>query len=136
VGRRSSSAGRSFLAVRCSRWYGREHKRRPEGEKCQATINSYMFGNAKALAEIAELAGKSDLARFYRAKADTLKILVETQLWNSDEQFFEVLKEDLQFSGAREAIGFIPWYFNLPSEGYEAAWEQVLDDQVSMPLSG
>jgi len=98
-------------------------------KNARPTINSYMFGNAKALAEMAETAGKSDLVRLYTAKADTLKNLVETKLWNSSDRFFEVLKEDGSFSRTREAIGFIPWYFNLPSGGYEAAWKQVLDEQ-------
>ena len=27
----------------------------------------------------------------------------------------------------REEIGFIPWYFHLPEQGYEAAWKQLTD---------
>jgi hypothetical protein len=27
----------------------------------------------------------------------------------------------------REAIGFIPWYFNLPDGGYEIAWKHLMD---------
>ena len=87
-----------------------------------------MYGNARALSSIAEMAGRKDLAAVYMAKADTLKKLVETKLWNSDDRFFEVRKEDDSFSGAREAIGFIPWYFNLPSKGFEAAWAQITDE--------
>lgn len=89
------------------------------------TINSYMFGNALAISEIARLTGKVKLSAFYSAKADTLKDLVETKLWNSRHLFFETLKEDNTLADVREAIGFIPWYFNLPSQGYESAWEQV-----------
>lgn len=96
-------------------------------KNARPTINSYMFGNAKAIAEIAALAGKNELTVKYTAKADTLKRLVESLLWHSEDEFFEVLKEDVRLSGAREAIGFIPWYFNLPAEGFEKAWEQILD---------
>jgi hypothetical protein len=93
------------------------------------TINSYMYGNAAALSKIAGLAGNSELSMLYAAKADTLKKLVDARLWNSSDQFFETLKEDGQLAGAREAIGFIPWYFNLPSQGFEAAWKQVVDKE-------
>jgi hypothetical protein len=27
----------------------------------------------------------------------------------------------------REAIGFVPWYFNLPDGGYEIAWKHLMD---------
>jgi len=96
-------------------------------KNARPTINSYMYGNAKAISEIAALAGKRELADKYTAKADTLKRLIESFLWNREDDFFEVLKEDGYPTGAREAIGFIPWYFNLPSAGFEKAWEQVLD---------
>jgi hypothetical protein len=93
------------------------------------TINSYMYGNASALSKIAVMAGNSEMARLYAAKSDTLKKLVETKLWSSPDQFFETLKENGQAAGVREAIGLIPWYFNLPEKGYEAAWKQVLDKE-------
>jgi len=96
-------------------------------KNARPTINSYMYGNAIAIAKISELAGKSELASLYAAKADTLKNLVETKLWNSTDQFFETLKEDGQSADVREEIGFLPWYFNLPEKGHEDAWKQVLD---------
>lgn len=98
-------------------------------KNARPTINSYMYGNAKAIGKIAEMAGNNEIARIYNAKADTLKNLVEKKLWNSSDQFFEVLKEDGNSAGVREAIGFIPWYFNLPDQGFEIAWEQVLDEK-------
>lgn len=98
-------------------------------KNARPTINSYMYGNAKAISKISEMAGEKELAGVYADKADTLKKLVESKLWNPDDRFFEVLKEDGTLSGTREAIGFIPWYFNLPADGYETAWEQVLDEK-------
>lgn len=98
-------------------------------KNARPTINSYMFGNARAIAKIAGIAGNDQLSRTYSAKADTLKNLVETKLWNSADGFFETLKEDGKSAGVREAIGFIPWYFNLPDQGSETAWEQVLDEK-------
>ena len=48
----------------------------------RATINSYQFGDALAIARIAELAGKADVARDYRAKAAAIKRLVQGKLWD------------------------------------------------------
>jgi len=42
------------------------------GSGYRATINSYMFGDAMAIATIAESAGKKDLAKEFHAKAATL----------------------------------------------------------------
>ncbi|WP_167607206.1 MGH1-like glycoside hydrolase domain-containing protein [Maribellus sediminis] len=89
------------------------------------TINSYMFGNAVAISKMAALAGKPEWEKLYAAKADTMKQLVEQNLWNPESNFFETVKEEGGFAEVREAIGYIPWYFNLPEKGYEKAWEQV-----------
>jgi hypothetical protein len=95
------------------------------------TINSYMFGNARAIAAIARLTGNKPVADEFDAKAAQLKKLMLEKLWNSDAGFFEVLRDDGKFSGAREEIGFIPWMFELPDpgKGYEAAWGQLPDRQ-------
>lgn len=93
------------------------------------TINSYMYGNAKALAAIARLKGDQTLVDKYEAKAAEMKNLVQSQLWNADSVFFETLRAPGEFAQAREAIGFIPWYFNLPDDNkqYAQAWKQVCD---------
>ena len=93
------------------------------------TINSYMYGNAKALEKIAKMAGRPEKEEKYRRKADTLQKLVEEVLWSKYDQFFETLGEDGKHAGVREAIGFIPWYFNLPADGFEKSWSQVSDSQ-------
>jgi hypothetical protein len=99
--------------------------RKAENER--PTINSYMYGNAMALAEIARLAEDRQTAEAYRLKADTLKRLILNKLWNSKSLFFETLKPDRTFAGVREAIGYIPWYFDLPDPGHETAWKQVTE---------
>ena len=55
----------------------------------RATINSYMYGDASAIARIATLAGRSALAREYREKADRLRTLVQTRLWDDKATFFK-----------------------------------------------
>lgn len=93
------------------------------------TINSYMYGNAKALAAIAEKLGKKDEQELYQKKADEMKNLVQSRLWNKDHAFFETVRGDT-CAQAREAIGYIPWYFNLPDKGvYDEAWLQINDEK-------
>ncbi|MFV0378154.1 MAG: MGH1-like glycoside hydrolase domain-containing protein [Mangrovibacterium sp.] len=91
------------------------------------TINSYMYGNALALAEMAMMNDELQLVSLYAAKADTMKQLIESTLWDADDQFYETVKEDGQSAKVREEIGFIPWYFNLPTENKSIAWKQLTD---------
>ncbi|MDH7600029.1 MAG: exo-alpha-sialidase, partial [Sedimentisphaerales bacterium] len=93
------------------------------------TINSYMYGNAVAIARIAHMAGRLDLAREFETRALQLKRLVEERLYDPNAEFFKVRLPDGRLSDAREAIGFIPWYFNLPAPGHERAWGQLLDPE-------
>ncbi len=93
------------------------------------TINSYMYANAQAIARIATIAGRRDLAAAYAAKATRLKYLVQERLWDAEACFFKVRLEDGSLSDAREQIGYIPWYFSLPDPGYESAWQQLTDPQ-------
>ena len=93
------------------------------------TINSYMYANALALAKINRILGQSSEAAVYHQKADQLRRQVMDSLWNSQSSFFEVKHPNGKFAEAREAIGFIPWYFNLPADNptYAKAWEQLTD---------
>ncbi len=96
-------------------------------KNARPTINSYMYGNTQAISKIAELAGKKELSEKFHKKAMQLKDLVQKNLWDNDAKFFKVRFENGQLSDAREAIGFIPWYFNLPDGGFEEAWLEVLN---------
>jgi hypothetical protein len=93
------------------------------------TINSYMFGNAAAIAEIARLAGRAELADEFNKKAAEIRRLAQERLWNADAKFFEARQEDGAWSDVREELGFIPWYFGLPEagRGMETAWAQLTD---------
>jgi len=95
------------------------------------SINGYMYGNAKALAAIARLADQPKIAALYTSKADTLKRLTESLLWNAKDNFFEVRKEKGDtLAQVREAIGFIPWYFNMPDGSYNTAWKFAIDTKT------
>ena len=120
------------------------------GEGYRPTLNSYMYANALAIAEIADMAGDTGLAARYRAKAAAIKTNMQNRLWDSGRNFFlhmyrnnekdgitaETLIDDTGLhtgdKKGREQVGFIPWAFNLPEDqpgaGYEAAWQYFTDD--------
>jgi hypothetical protein len=116
------------------------------GDGYRPTLNSYMYGDARAIAEIAHQAGDSATANEFNKKAVTLHTLIETKLWNSKDQFYEVLSPatdsgirkqkkfvdpgtQLQFSGVRELIGYIPWQFGIPAADHGVAWKQLFNPQ-------
>ena len=93
------------------------------------TINSYMFGNAQAIAKIARLAGDKKSSDEFDAKAALLKKLVAKKLWNDEANFFEVVHTNGNFADVREELGFIPWMFELPDDhkNFNSAWLQLTD---------
>jgi predicted GH43/DUF377 family glycosyl hydrolase len=98
------------------------------GSGKRATINSYMYGDALAIAKIAGLAGRQEVTAQFQEKARRTRQLVETRLWDTQAQFFKTLPRDKQsLVDVRELHGYTPWYFNLPGAGYEQAWKQLVD---------
>lgn len=100
----------------------RVHNMRP-------SINSYMYGNAVAIATIAKLAANKDLEKKYTDYARSLRKLVLDSLWDEEDQFFKTRLEKGYLHSTREAIGYIPWYFHLPPDKaiYGQAWLQLPD---------
>jgi len=97
------------------------------GSGKRATINSYMIGDAEAIAAIADIAGNNSLKKTYKHKASVLKTLLMTKLWNPKAGFFETLPIDSDtLVGVRELHGFTPWYFNIPEEKHSSAWKYLL----------
>ena len=107
-----------------------------DGEAYRPTINSYMYGNAMAIARIAAMKGDNDASKEYLQKAAGLKRNVEQDLWNDSLQHFtDRFKVSNQyvhywdFIRGRELAGIIPWYFNLPADDqtHNAAWKHIVD---------
>ncbi len=123
------------------------------GSGKRATINSYMYGDARAIAAIAKVAGTPDIEKEYTAKAENLRNLVNDKLWDKDSRFYKVLPrskdeigapknpsgatpkdgnialEEVSLVDVRELHGYTPWYFELPEpgKGHEVAWKQLMD---------
>ncbi len=101
------------------------------GSGCRATINSYQYGDAVAIAKIAKMAGQGDLAQAYEEKAARIRRLVQEKLWDPEARFFKVLPrgEGKKLADVRELHGFTPWYVNLPDADKAVAWKQIMDPQ-------
>ncbi len=94
------------------------------------SINAYMYGNAQAIGNIAQLAGDNEKADTYYNKAQKLSELVHAKLWNEQHQFFETHRIDSS-ANVREAIGYMPWYTHMAKDEakYGVAWLQAADPQ-------
>jgi hypothetical protein len=113
------------------------------GPGLRPTLNTYLYADARAIAKIASVAGRSDIEEIFHTKAETLQKLVSERLWDSKDQFFKTVPlaaKDLPVSSwkfdemdsshnVRELVGYIPWAFQLAGAGNETAWAQVLDPE-------
>ena len=99
------------------------------GDGFRATINSYMFGDAVAIAKMADHLGRTEIADRFRAKAEEIKRLTQERLWDHVGRFFKVLPrgENARMADVRELHGYTPWYFDLPDGDKSIAWRQLMD---------
>ncbi len=101
------------------------------GSGYRPTINSYMYGDAVAIARMAAITGDEALQAQYENKARNLRGLIEDHLWNPGDKFYETVPRDsgARWVGVREEVGYVPWYFDLPSFDRDVAWQQLTDPQ-------
>jgi hypothetical protein len=120
------------------------------GSGLRPTINSYLYGDAVAIARLAALAGRGDVATAFAQKAARLKRLVQERLWDADARFFKTRptalaleRQAARYDGrtmgprhapgtlvdVRELQGYVPWYFGLPDPAYDVAWAQLRDHE-------
>ena len=97
------------------------------------TINSYMYGDARAISKIAHLKNEIEIEKEFEKKAKEIKEQLLGRLWNEKLSFFTVLTKDYSETtkplNVRELIGYVPGYFNLPDDKpkYSLAWEKLKD---------
>lgn len=111
------------------------------GSGLRPTLNSYMYANAYALAQIARWAGNEKMMLRYTNAAKALKEKICNDLWDETDEFFKVVPQknkDAQIKNfkfeeiplahnVRESIGYIPWSFSIPAERYDIAWKFLTD---------
>lgn len=102
------------------------------GTGYRATINAYMYGEAKAIAQIALMSGQKQIAGIYESKAIALKNKMQQKLWDTSARFFKMLPRDegATLCNWRELYGYTPWYFNMPDSQYAAAWKFLMDPKA------
>lgn len=109
------------------------------------TLNSYMWADASAISNIANLTGDMETVATFNKKAETIKSNFQQKCWDASRDFFfhrftnderDGIKANTltyqtgKFAGnphGREQIGFVPWYFNMPDPGFESAWKFLMD---------
>jgi len=114
------------------------------GHAFRPSINSYMVANARAISQIAALAGEPITAQAYADKARAIKQSLLQALWNEKLQHFV----DRYRSGnehvtaweqtkARELVGYLPWAYGVigSERAYDGAWAALLTpDGLAGPL--
>ena len=123
-------------------------------EGYRPTLNSYLFADLSALSRTATLFEDGEKAVEYQARASALKERVQEELWDPDREFFfhqfafnekdGIQAKSLTYESGphsdesgphsdkphgRELLGYVPWQFNLPDVGFEAAWKFLMDPE-------
>lgn len=106
------------------------------GYSFRPSINSYQYANALAIARLATLAGKPEVASDFNHRAEQIRSAVLAQLWNPalghfTDRYQRSTKyvEAGNFIRGRELVGFIPGFYELPPKdapAYAAAWKHLL----------
>lgn len=99
------------------------------GSGYRPTINSYLYGEAMAIARIAHLMGHESVAFEFSAKAAQIKDLVQHSLWDTNALFYKDLPRgpNAHLADVREELGYTPWYFEMPGFDNSMAWHQIMD---------
>jgi len=107
------------------------------GDAFRPSINSYMFGNARALSRLAAMAGDQAMAQEFSGRAEAIRNHVLTDLWSEKLTHFIDRHQSRKNAFVsywdpvrnRELVGYLPWMFDLvPDDArYAKAWSHLLD---------
>lgn len=105
------------------------------GQAFRPSINSFMYANARAIANIATATGDTSTAATYNARAEAIQGNLTESLWNSTlEHFIDryYVSNDYvtywDFIRGRELVGLTSWAWDIvPDEAqYAQAWTHAL----------
>lgn len=110
-------------------------------------LNSCMYGDAVSLAKIFTLIGDEEKSKLYSDKAKAIKKKVDTLLWDNGfykarHPFNQDFDAGVDFSSvpeecdAKELMGYIPWAFNLPSNGRDGCFSLLKDEKTFLAKTG
>lgn len=108
------------------------------------TLNSYMYADAVAISEFADIFGNDSVKNEYAKKAERLKVLINTTLLHNG--FYKAIhpkNEDFALIGRvnlndvpRELIGYIPWCYKIPDGKYGDCFRLLEDEKCFMGKTG
>jgi hypothetical protein len=108
------------------------------GSGLRPTINAYAYGDAIAISKIAAMAGETELQARFAQIAEETREITDRLLW--DGSFYKTLPTSdgsceayrdrphvAASNDAKELVGYVPWYFHMPTAGKETAFSELLD---------
>ncbi len=116
------------------------------------TLNAYMWADAHAIANIARVIRNNAVEEKFLEKAAVIKTNFQQKNWDPKRNFFfhrfqndevtadgtdtiranTLTYEDGKYAGSphgRELMGYVPWYFSMPDQGFESAWQYLMDSE-------
>ena len=106
------------------------------GDGLRTTINSYMYADKLALAEIAKRNGNDEAAEGFEKEAQELRDKINDNLWNEDIGMYVTMSEKGEIRNVRELVGYIPWIYNIPTEGRDNCFVNLLDEKCFLARYG
>ena len=104
------------------------------GAGYRPTINAYQYGDARAIANIATMAGQAGVAGTYNQLATSLQRATQAMLYDRRRQFFYDMplanNPAMALLDTREEEGFVPWMFELPTTFDAIALNALFDPKV------
>lgn len=106
-----------------------------ETKGIRPTLNSYMYADRLAIAQLAEQLGNEQIAQKYRQKATELRQFINQNLYKDGfYRAFHSTRDDLADAfdqlPVRELLGYIPWMFQIPERKNDAAFDLLADESV------
>lgn len=92
------------------------------GDGFRPLVNAAMCAEASAIARIAVLAGRQDVAQAFSDRAQRLERRMRELLWNPEREFYTVRDLSGRQKPSRELFGYAPWYFRIAGDDSGAAW--------------
>lgn len=105
------------------------------GDAFRPSINSFMYANARAIANLATATGDTATAATYKARAAAIQGNFTASLWNSTLQHFidryyvtNTYVTYWDFIRGRELVGLASWMWDVPPDEatYAQAWTHAL----------
>lgn len=108
------------------------------------TLNSYMYADAYAIAEFADIYGSDKIKNEYTKKAMHLKEMINKTLFHDgfykaihprNENFDLIYEKDMS-DVPKELIGYIPWCYKIPEKKYGKCFDLLADEKCFLAKTG